>query len=56
VLDFDIDLSASWMIGDKDLDVLTGHNAGIRTSLLMRGTEKPFKTLAAETEYWPKIF
>ncbi|MEP6847752.1 MAG: HAD family hydrolase [Acidobacteriota bacterium] len=35
--DLDIDLAHSWMIGDKDLDVLTGANAGIRTAMVMTG-------------------
>lgn len=35
--DFEIDLTGSWMIGDKDLDVLTGRNAGIKTALVLTG-------------------
>jgi len=35
--DFNIDLAESWMIGDKDLDVQTGHNAGIRSALVLTG-------------------
>lgn len=31
----DIDLSASWMIGDSDIDVEAGRNAGCRTALLV---------------------
>ena len=30
----DIDLTASWMIGDSDTDVQAGRNAGCRTALL----------------------
>lgn len=30
----DLDLSASWMIGDTDADVLAGHAAGCRTILV----------------------
>ncbi|HMM80040.1 MAG TPA: HAD family hydrolase [Pyrinomonadaceae bacterium] len=33
----DIDLSRSWFIGDKDLDIQTGVNAGIRTCLVLTG-------------------
>ncbi|MBQ8439947.1 MAG: HAD-IIIA family hydrolase, partial [Clostridia bacterium] len=32
--DFHIDLSASWMVGDSDRDVLAGKNAGCKTVLL----------------------
>jgi len=35
--DFDIDLSRSWIIGDKRLDVETGFNAGLRTALVKTG-------------------
>ncbi len=35
--DFSIDLSSSWMIGDKKIDVETGFNAGSRTALVMTG-------------------
>ncbi len=35
--DFSIDLSSSWMIGDKKIDVETGRNAGSRTALVMTG-------------------
>ena len=30
--DFNIDLSQSWMIGDSDLDILCGRNAGCKTA------------------------
>jgi D-glycero-D-manno-heptose 1,7-bisphosphate phosphatase len=44
--DFEIDLTGSWMIGDKDLDVLTGRNAGIKTALVLTGYgESHSKTL-----------
>jgi D-glycero-D-manno-heptose 1,7-bisphosphate phosphatase len=32
-----VDLAASWMIGDRPSDVLTGVNAGTRTILVMTG-------------------
>lgn len=34
---FDIDMSRSWMIGDKTLDAQTGFNAGIRTAMVRTG-------------------
>jgi D-glycero-D-manno-heptose 1,7-bisphosphate phosphatase len=36
-LDLEIDLSGSWMIGDKPIDVECGHNAGCRTVLVKTG-------------------
>lgn len=35
--DFSIDLENSWMIGDKQIDVETGFNAGIKTALVLTG-------------------
>jgi len=35
--DFDIELSESWMIGDRVTDVLTGVNAGTKTILVKTG-------------------
>lgn len=35
--DFEIDLENSWMIGDKKIDVETGHRAGIRSAMVMTG-------------------
>ncbi len=37
---FDIDLSESWMIGDKKLDVEMGFNAGTKTALVKTGYGK----------------
>lgn len=34
-----IDLAASWMVGDSDIDVEAGKNAGCRTARLMNATE-----------------
>ena len=34
---FGIDLTASWMIGDKDSDLDLGRNAGCRTALVLTG-------------------
>ncbi len=33
-LDFNIDLKESWMIGDREVDIQTGKNAGVRTGLI----------------------
>lgn len=38
--DFEIDLENSWMIGDKVLDVQLGHNAKIKTALVLTGYGK----------------
>ncbi len=35
--DHEIDLTRSWMIGDKRIDVETGQNAGVKTALVMTG-------------------
>lgn len=35
--DFMIDMSGSWMIGDKKIDVETGFNAGIKTAMVKTG-------------------
>ena len=35
--DFDIDLSRSWMVGDKKIDVEAGFNAGIGTAMVLTG-------------------
>ena len=34
---FNIDLSASWMVGDTTVDVQTGINAGVHTALVLTG-------------------
>jgi len=36
-----IDLSASWMIGDSDIDIEAGRNAGCRTVRIVTGDEVP---------------
>jgi len=36
-VDFDLDLSASWFIGDKSADVECGRRAGARTILVLTG-------------------
>lgn len=35
--DFDIDLSRSWMIGDRHSDIELAHNAGVRSAFVMSG-------------------
>lgn len=34
---FNVDLSASWMVGDTTIDIQTGVNAGTRTALVLTG-------------------
>lgn len=43
--DFEIDLSRSWMVGDKNIDVETGHNAGARSALVSTGYGTEHKLL-----------
>lgn len=38
--DFDIDMTGSWMIGDKKIDVETGFNAEIKTAMVKTGYGK----------------
>jgi D-glycero-D-manno-heptose 1,7-bisphosphate phosphatase len=35
--DFPIDLENSWLVGDKRIDIETGHNAGLRTAMVLTG-------------------
>ncbi len=37
----DIDLTASWMIGDSDIDVEAGRQAGCKTARLLGSEERP---------------
>jgi D-glycero-D-manno-heptose 1,7-bisphosphate phosphatase len=49
--DFAIDISGSWMIGDKKIDVETGRNAGISSAMVMTGYGRShFRTLDEEPE------
>ena len=41
---FDIDLSNSWMIGDKKIDVETGKNAGTNSAMVMTGYGRTHST------------
>ena len=34
--DFNIDLTASWIVGDSEVDIVCGKNAGVHTALLSR--------------------
>jgi D-glycero-D-manno-heptose 1,7-bisphosphate phosphatase len=49
--DFGVDLGASWMVGDKMLDVEAGHRAGCR-SALVGVLEKPASSLFKAPEVW----
>ncbi len=37
MVDFEIDLERSWMIGDKKIDVETGQSIGIKTAFVLTG-------------------
>lgn len=50
--DFEIDLENSWMVGDKKIDVETGHLAGIRTALVLTGYGQQHQ---ATLEHLPNI-
>lgn len=39
-----LDLASSWMIGDKDLDVATGRNAGMLSAMVLTGYGKEHST------------
>jgi histidinol-phosphate phosphatase family protein len=51
--EFDIDLAASWMLGDRATDVETGINAGTRTILVLSGA--PDATAPAATYTAPNL-
>jgi D-glycero-D-manno-heptose 1,7-bisphosphate phosphatase len=38
--EFDLELSESWMLGDRETDVLTGINAGTKTILVETGAKR----------------
>jgi D-glycero-D-manno-heptose 1,7-bisphosphate phosphatase len=44
-----IDLSVSWMIGDSDIDIQAGVNAGCKTVRLVAGDETPDKAQRVST-------
>ena len=45
IADLQIDLEQSWMVGDKKLDIGTGHNAGMQTALVTTGYGAQHKAL-----------
>ena len=47
--EFNIDLSGSWMVGDSDVDVLAGKNAGCRTALIGETHGETIPDLVAPT-------
>ena len=47
--DFEIDVANSWLIGDKDLDVLTGEAASLRTALVRTGYGQIHENTMKET-------
>lgn len=49
--DHPIDLEKSWMVGDKKIDVETGHNAGMKSAMVMTGYGRAHsKTLDQQAE------
>jgi D-glycero-D-manno-heptose 1,7-bisphosphate phosphatase len=46
--DLHIDLTASWIIGDKKIDVETGQSAGIKTALVLTGYGRSHKDALEE--------
>ncbi len=47
--DFDIDLEASWIVGDKKTDAETGRDAGIRNVLVLTGHGRAHSGLLEHT-------
>ena len=54
--DFNIDLAASWMIGDDQRDILTGKNAGCHTALIGTQDYGQDETAASLLAFVNKIF
>ncbi len=48
--DFDIDLSRSWLVGDKAIDVQTGIAAGVKSILVLTGYGNNDRTLLGEDD------
>lgn len=46
--DLDIDLTRSWIVGDKKIDVETGHAAEIKTALVLTGYGRSHKDALEE--------
>lgn len=53
--DFDIDLSRSYMIGDDQIDIETGKNAGCRTVLVLTGKGREMKEKLLERGIIPDL-
>ena len=47
--DFEIDITKSWMVGDKDLDVYLGNNAELSTAFVLTGYGKEHKAILEHT-------
>lgn len=54
--DFNIDLSQSWMIGDGEIDVIAGRNAGCRTCLIGEGQFGQDVTVGSLVEFVEKVW
>lgn len=52
--DLNIDLSASWMIGDGENDIRAGQNAGCRTALIGEGVFGQDTTVSSLLEFIEK--
>lgn len=50
-MDFNIELSKSWMIGDGENDVIAGKNAGCKTALIGNGSFTQDKTIGSLFEF-----
>lgn len=46
--DYGIDLSQSWMVGDKDIDIACGRAAGCRTVLVLTGYGEKHRACGAD--------
>lgn len=54
--DLNIDLSASWMIGDKAIDVFAGHAAGAKSMLVKSGYGSvEISTISADTPVFQSV-
>lgn len=48
VRDHGIDVRRSWFVGDKDIDILCGKNAGCRTILVLTGYGRKYRDCGAD--------
>lgn len=53
--DFHIDLAASWMVGDRESDILAGRAAGCRTALVGAGSFAQDRTVADLLEFTKEL-